>query len=42
MVGTVEPRKNQALALDVFDAVADAHPDLGLVLVGSGAGRSRT
>lgn len=34
MVGTVEPRKNQALALDVFDAVADAHPDLGLVLVG--------
>lgn len=34
MVGTIEPRKNQALALDVFDAVADEHPDLGLVLVG--------
>ncbi len=34
MVGTIEPRKNQALALDVFDALADRHPDLGLVLVG--------
>lgn len=34
MVGTIEPRKNQALALDVFDALAQAHPDLGLVLVG--------
>jgi glycosyltransferase involved in cell wall biosynthesis len=34
MVGTIEPRKNQGLALDVFDALADRHPDLGLVLVG--------
>jgi len=34
MVGTIEPRKNQALALDLFDALAAAHPDLGLVLVG--------
>lgn len=34
MVGTIEPRKNQALALDVFDALADRHRELGLVLVG--------
>lgn len=34
MVGTIEPRKNQALALDVFDTLAGEHPDLGLVLVG--------
>lgn len=34
MVGTIEPRKNQHLAIDVFDALAERHPDLGLVLVG--------
>lgn len=34
MVGTIEPRKNQALALDVFDELAACHRDLGLVLVG--------
>jgi glycosyltransferase involved in cell wall biosynthesis len=34
MVGTIEPRKNQALALDVFDQLAPRHPGLGLVLVG--------
>lgn len=34
MVGTIEPRKNQALAIDVFDVLAPRHPDLGLVLVG--------
>ena len=34
LVGTVEPRKNHALALDLFDSLADAYPDLGLVLVG--------
>jgi glycosyltransferase involved in cell wall biosynthesis len=33
-VGTIEPRKNQGLSLDVFDALAERHPDLGLVLVG--------
>ena len=33
-VGTIEPRKNQGLALDVFDALAERYPDLGLVLVG--------
>ena len=34
VVATIEPRKNHALALDLFDQLADAHPDLGLVLVG--------
>ncbi|MBS1838009.1 MAG: glycosyltransferase family 4 protein [Actinobacteria bacterium] len=34
MVGTIEPRKNQALAIDVFDALAPRHPGLGMVLVG--------
>lgn len=34
MVGTIEPRKNQALAIEVLDALAVRHPDLGLVLVG--------
>ena len=33
-VGTIEPRKNQGLALDAFDALAGRYPDLGLVLVG--------
>ncbi len=34
VVGTLEPRKNQALALDLLDRLAPDHPDLGLVLVG--------
>jgi glycosyltransferase involved in cell wall biosynthesis len=34
MVGTIEPRKNQALALDLLDALARTHPDVSLVLVG--------
>lgn len=34
MVGTIEPRKNQALAIEVFDRLAPLHPGLGLVLVG--------
>ncbi|UDY34741.1 glycosyltransferase family 4 protein [Dermatobacter hominis] len=34
MVGTIEPRKNQELALDAFDVLSERHPDLGLVLVG--------
>jgi len=34
MVGTIEPRKNQALAIDVFDRIAERHPEIGLVLVG--------
>ena len=33
-VSTLEPRKNQALLLDVFDRLRDPHPDLALVLVG--------
>ena len=33
-VGTIEPRKNQALALEILDALARTHPDVGLVLVG--------
>ncbi len=33
-VSTLEPRKNQALLLDVFDQVRGAHPDAALVLVG--------
>lgn len=34
VVGTLEPRKNQALVLDAFDRLRGAHPDLGVVLVG--------
>ncbi len=34
LVGTLEPRKNQTLALDVLDATVDSHPDVALVLVG--------
>lgn len=34
VVGTIEPRKNQRLAIDAFDRLARRHPDLGLVLVG--------
>jgi glycosyltransferase involved in cell wall biosynthesis len=34
VVGTVEPRKNHALALDLLDRLADDYPDLGLVIVG--------
>lgn len=33
-VGTIEPRKNQEVVLDAFDALRDRYPDLGLVLVG--------
>jgi glycosyltransferase involved in cell wall biosynthesis len=33
-VGTLEPRKHQDLALDVFDRLRDEHPDLALVLAG--------
>ncbi len=33
-VATLEPRKNQALALDVYDRLRDRHPDLALVFVG--------
>ena len=32
--GTIEPRKNQALVLDVFDRLAGRLPDVHLVLVG--------
>ena len=32
--GTIEPRKNQALVLDVFDRLADRLSDIHLVLVG--------
>lgn len=34
VVGTLEPRKNQALALEVLDALAHTHPEVALVLVG--------
>ncbi|MFZ4517115.1 MAG: glycosyltransferase family 4 protein [Microthrixaceae bacterium] len=34
VVGTIEPRKNQRLAVEAFDRLARRHPDLGLVLVG--------
>lgn len=34
VVGTVEPRKNQELVLDLFDVLSRRHPDLGVVLVG--------
>jgi GT2 family glycosyltransferase/glycosyltransferase involved in cell wall biosynthesis len=33
-VGTLEPRKNQAVLLDAFDRLADEHSDLTLVIVG--------
>ncbi len=33
-VGTLEPRKNHAFLLDVFDRLADRHSDLALVIVG--------
>jgi glycosyltransferase involved in cell wall biosynthesis len=33
-VGSLEPRKNHALLLDVFDRLRDRHPDVELVLVG--------
>ena len=34
LVGTLEPRKNQQLALDLLDGLRDTHPDVALVLVG--------
>lgn len=34
VVGTLEPRKNQEVVLDAFEALMGDHPDLGLVLVG--------
>ena len=34
VVGTVEPRKNLGLALDVFDRLSATRPDLSLVVVG--------
>ena len=34
VVGTLEPRKNQRLAIEAFDRLARRHPDLALVLVG--------
>ncbi len=34
VVGTLEPRKNQKLVLDVFDRLRRRHDDLGVVLVG--------
>lgn len=34
VVGTLEPRKDQALVLDAFDRLRGDHPDLSLVLVG--------
>ena len=34
VVGTIEPRKNQRIVLDAFDALRDEHPGLGLILVG--------
>jgi len=34
VVGTLEPRKNQAVVLDAFDRLRGEHPELGLVLVG--------
>ncbi len=33
-VGTLEPRKNQGLLLDVFDRLRVDHPDIRLVLIG--------
>jgi glycosyltransferase involved in cell wall biosynthesis len=34
VVGTIEPRKNQRLAIEAFDRLARRHGDLALVLVG--------
>lgn len=34
VVSTIEPRKHQDLAIDVYDRLRDAHPDLRLRLVG--------
>lgn len=34
VVGTLEPRKNQALAIDLLDRLSPEHPDVGVVLVG--------
>jgi glycosyltransferase involved in cell wall biosynthesis len=34
VVGTLEPRKNQAVVLDAFERLTGEHPELGLVLVG--------
>jgi len=34
VVGTLEPRKNQAVVLDAIERLRDRHPDLALVLVG--------
>jgi GT2 family glycosyltransferase/glycosyltransferase involved in cell wall biosynthesis len=34
VVGTIEPRKNQQLALDAFERIAATDPDLHLVVVG--------
>ncbi|HEX3981923.1 MAG TPA: glycosyltransferase family 1 protein [Acidimicrobiales bacterium] len=33
-VGTIEPRKDYPLLISAFDAVASAHPDVALVIVG--------
>jgi glycosyltransferase involved in cell wall biosynthesis len=33
-VGTLEPRKNHTVLLDVFDRLSERHADLGLVIVG--------
>ena len=33
-VGTIEPRKDYPLLVSAFDAVASAHPDVALVIVG--------
>jgi GT2 family glycosyltransferase/glycosyltransferase involved in cell wall biosynthesis len=41
VVGTVEPRKNQRLALDVFDRLADRE-DVHLVLVGRGGWKTES
>jgi glycosyltransferase involved in cell wall biosynthesis len=34
VVGTLEPRKNQAMVLEAFDRLRHRHEDLGLVVVG--------
>jgi glycosyltransferase involved in cell wall biosynthesis len=34
VVGTLEPRKNQALVMEAFDRLRHRHEDLGLVIVG--------
>lgn len=40
MVGTVEPRKNHRLALQLFDRLASRHPDLRLVVIGRAGWRN--